>query len=226
MGYSGSYVMQGLYVIAGVLFVLVLTAGVLMIASSMNSNIAQRTEFFGMLRCIGAERKQVMRFVRLEALNWCKTAIPIGVGIGVVLTWILCAALRVLSAGFFSTLPVFGVSISGIIMGIIVGLLTVLIAAQAPAKKASRVSPLAAVSGNTGQVKNIRRAANTRMMKIETALGIHHAKQNKKNLLLMSGSFAVCIVLFLCFSTLIDFMNHALNAASPVHPRCFHREQG
>ena len=45
MGYSGSYVMQGLYVIAGVLFVLVLTAGVLMIASSMNSNIAQRTEF-------------------------------------------------------------------------------------------------------------------------------------------------------------------------------------
>ena len=71
--------------------------------------------------------------------------------IGVVLTWILCAALRVLSAGFFSTLPVFGVSISGIIMGIIVGLLTVLIAAQAPAKKASKVSPLAAVSGNTSK---------------------------------------------------------------------------
>lgn len=218
MGYSGSYVMQGLYVIAGVLFVLVLTAGVLMIASSMNSNIAQRTEFFGMLRCIGAEKKHVMRFVRLEALNWCKTAIPIGVGIGVVLTWTLCAVLRALSAGFFSTLPVFGVSISGIIMGIIVGLLTVLIAAQAPAKKASKVSPLAAVSGNTGQVKNIRRAANTRIMKIETALGIHHAKQNKKNLLLMSGSFAVCIVLFLCFSTLIDFMHHALTPLRPYTP--------
>ena len=149
MGYSGSYVMQGLYVIAAILFLLVLTAGVLMIASSMNSNIARRTEFFGMLRCIGAEKKQIMRFVRLEALNWCKTAIPIGVGMGVVLTWLLCAVLRVLSAGFFSTLPVFGISVSGIIMGIVVGLLTVLIAAQSPAKKASKVSPLAAVSGNT-----------------------------------------------------------------------------
>lgn len=215
MGYSGSYVMQSLYLTAAVLFVLVLTAGVLMIASSMNSNIAQRTEFFGMLRCIGAEPKQVLWFVRMEALNWCKTAIPIGVGLGVVLTWALCAALRALSAGFFSTLPVFGVSVSGMIMGVAVGLLTVLIAAQAPAKKASRVSPLAAVSGNAGQVKNIRRSANTRLMKIETALGIHHAKQNKKNLVLMSGSFAVCIVLFLCFSTLIAFMRHGITPMRP-----------
>ncbi len=153
----------------------------------------------------------VMRFVRLEALNWCKTAIPIGVGIGVVLTWVLCAVLRVLSAGFSRVRR----KHQRIVMGIVVGLLTVLLAAQAPAKRASKVSPLTAVSGDTGQVKNIRRAANTRWMKMETALGIHHAKQNKKNLLLMSGSFAVCIVLFLCFSTLIDFMNHALTPHRP-----------
>ena len=56
------------------------------------------------------------------------------------------------------------------------------------------------------------------MMNIETSLGIHHAKQNKKNLLLMSGSFAVCIVLFLCFSTLIDFMHHALTPMRPYTP--------
>ena len=41
-----------------VLFLLVLIAGVLMIASSLNSNISQRTKFFGMLRCIGAEKSK------------------------------------------------------------------------------------------------------------------------------------------------------------------------
>ena len=47
-----------------------------MISGSMNSNVAQRTKIFGMLRCIGASRQQIIRFVRLEALNWCKTAVP------------------------------------------------------------------------------------------------------------------------------------------------------
>ena len=45
MGFSDDSYMLGLYGTAGVLFLLVLTAGILMIASSMNSNIAERTEF-------------------------------------------------------------------------------------------------------------------------------------------------------------------------------------
>ncbi len=69
---------QTLFVTAAVLFVLVLAAGVLMISSSINSSVAQRTRFFGMMRCIGMSRRQIIRFVRLEALNWCRTAIPIG----------------------------------------------------------------------------------------------------------------------------------------------------
>ena len=85
---------QTLFLTAGVLFVLILTAAVLMISSSMNSNITQRTKFFGMMRCLGMSRQQIIRFVRLEALNWCKTAIPAGVALGIAVTWCLCAALR------------------------------------------------------------------------------------------------------------------------------------
>ena len=70
--------MLQVYAVAAILFILVLIAGVLMITSSMNSNVAQRTEFFGMVRCIGTTPKQVMRLVRKEALNWCRFAIPLG----------------------------------------------------------------------------------------------------------------------------------------------------
>lgn len=40
-----------------------------------------------MMRCLGMSRQQIIRFVRLEALNWCKTAIPVGVALGIVVTW-------------------------------------------------------------------------------------------------------------------------------------------
>ena len=90
----GSSMGQTLLSVAVVLFLLILIAGVLMISSSMNSSVAQRTQFFGMMRCIGMSKQQTIRFVRLEALNWCKTAIPIGLVLGVVTTWGLCAVLR------------------------------------------------------------------------------------------------------------------------------------
>lgn len=127
---------------------MILIAGVLMISSSMNSIVAQRTKFFGMMRCIGMSRQQIICFVRLEALNWCKTAVPIGLGLGIVTTWGLCAALRFLVGEEFSGIPLFRVSIIGIVSGIIVGVVTVLFAAGSPSKRAAKVSPVTAVSGN------------------------------------------------------------------------------
>lgn len=209
-GLSGNLMVQTLYVAAILLFGMILIAGVLMISSSINSNVAQRTKFFGMMRCIGMSRQQIVRFVRLEALNWCITAVPIGVVLGMVVTWGLCAALRFFVGGEFSEMPLFGISLTGIISGIVVGVVTVLIAASSPAKRAARVSPVTAASGNSQNAKQIAHAANTRLAKIETMLGIHHAVSAKRNLVLMTGSFALSIMLFLSFSVLIEFVSYLM----------------
>ena len=198
-----------IYQVAFILSVIVMLTCILMISSSLNSNVAERTEFFGMLRCLGATKRQIMRFVRLEGLYWCKTAIPIGIIFSVVIVWILSAAMRVINPQWFSSMPILGISWISVIASIQLGLLTVLLAARSPAKRAAKVSPLTAVSGNAGQTASFRKAANTTAFKIETALGIHHAKAKKKNYILMTGAFAVCITLFLTFSTLVDFMKNA-----------------
>lgn len=198
-----------IYQVAFILSVIVMLTCILMISSSLNSNVAERTEFFGMLRCLGATKRQIMRFVRLEGLYWCKTAIPIGIIFSVVIVWILSAAMRVINPQWFSSMPILGISWISVIASILLGLLTVLLAARSPAKRAAKVSPLTAVSGNAGQTASFRKAANTTAFKIETALGIHHAKAKKKNYILMTGAFAVCITLFLTFSTLVDFMKNA-----------------
>jgi len=201
---------QSLLLIAAILFLLILIAGVLMISGSINSSVAQRTKLFGMMRCIGMSKQQITRFVRLEALNWCKTAVPIGLSIGIVVTWGLCAALRFFVGEEFSYIPLFGISGIGIISGIVVGVVTVLIAAQSPAKRAAKVSPIAAVSGNSENAKMESHSMNPRFFKIETALGIHHAVSAKKNLFLMTGSFALSIILFLSFSVLVDFVGYLM----------------
>lgn len=207
-----------LYLVAVALAVLVAFSGMLMILGSLNSNVAQRTEFFGMMRCLGATGKQVRRFVRREALSWCRTAIPLGLAASVVTVWILCGILKAISPTYFGEMPTLGISWGGLACGCGIGLLTVLAATRTPAKKASRVSPLTAVSGNANTVFAAKRAADTRLFRVETALGIHHAAGSKKNLLLLTASFAFSMILFLSFSTGIDFMRHALTPLRPYTP--------
>lgn len=112
--------------------------------AGQSSNESQRTKFFGMMRCIGASRQQIIRYVRLEALNWCKTAVP-----------------------------------AGLISGAMVGIVTVLLAAQSPAKHASKVSPMAAVSGNSDTALSARHTTKRNIRKVERTLGIHHATTSK-----------------------------------------------
>lgn len=204
-----TYILK-LYYTAFLLAVLVAAAGILMIVGSLNSNVAQRTEFFGMMRCLGATEKQVRRFVRVEALSWCRTAIPLGLAGSMMIVWLLCGMLRAISPTYFGEMPVFAVSWGGLAAGFVIGLFTVLAAAHTPAKKASKVSPLAAVTGNADTIFAVKRAADTRFLRVETALGIHHATGSKKNMILLAGSFALSILLFLSFSTGVDFMRHAL----------------
>lgn len=201
-----------------VLSLLILIAGVLMISGSMNSSVAQRMKFFGMMRCMGMSKQQISFFVRLEALNWCKIAVPIGLGLGILASWILCAALRFLVGKEFSQIPLFGISIAGIAGGALVGVVTVLIASDFPAKRAAKVSPVTAACGNAESIGTIPGAVKLSFLKIETVLGLCHAVSEKKNLILMTASFALSIILFLSFSVMVDFVNYLMpQSASASH---------
>ncbi len=217
-GQSSNQSVNGIYKIAAMLFVLVLLAAVLMISGSLNSNVSQRIKFFGMMRCIGASREQIIRFVRLEALNWCKTAIPFGLLLGTLVSWGICAYLRYGIGGEFAAMHVFALSPAGLISGVLVGTLTVLLAAQAPAKRAARVSPMSAVSGNSGVAPPKIRAIKQKIGKVEGTLGVYHATGSRKNWLLMTASFALTIIMVLCFSIGLDFARELMPSLKSWRP--------
>ncbi len=217
MGQSKNTSMLGVYLTAAVLFVLVAMAGIFMIASSFNMSVLERTQFFGLLRCLGATKRQIKRYIRREGLLYCLKAIPIGLVSGSVILWIAIYMLNAINSQYLPQMPQFQFSIPGILAGMVIGIVVVMISSGSPAKNAAKVSPQTAVTGNINQAnnRNFKKASNTKVFHVDTAMGLRHAFSNKKSMILIAGSFAISIVLFLCFTILITFMNHALRPLKP-----------
>ena len=216
MGMSTDNYIVGLYGVAAILVVIVVLAGIMMISGSLNAGVAQRTEYYGMLRCIGAGKRQVKRLVRREALHWLLLAIPTGAVISTLICWVICAVLAYGIGGEWAGMPVGRISWIGIGIGVLVGTITVILAAAAPAKRAAAVSPIAAVSGSgDGQNAGMAKLGKA---PVPIALGFHHVFAKKKNLLLMTASFALSIILFLTFSVMITWIENALTTNKPYSP--------
>ena len=214
MGQSENSTMQSLYIVAAFLVLLVLIAGTVMIAASFNTNVLERIQFYGLLRCLGASKKQVKHFVILQGLRQSMKAVPLGLVIGQILTWCACLLLKSISGERFSEIPLFKFSIGGLIAGTVIGFLIVVLASLSPAKKAAKVSPVTAVSGNTQLTQN-KKAANTKLLHVETSMGIFHALSGKKNVFLMTCSFAISIMMFLSFQVLVTFLDQGMPALAP-----------
>jgi putative ABC transport system permease protein len=103
--------------------------------------VAQRTREWALLRAIGASRRQVVAGVTLEAVvvGVLASAVGFAAGLG------LAVGLDALMAGL--ALPDAGlvVGTDTIVVAAVVGIVTTVLASVAPAVKASRVAPLAAL---------------------------------------------------------------------------------
>jgi putative ABC transport system permease protein len=104
--------------------------------------VAQRTREMALLRAVGASRRQVLTSVLAESfvVGAFATAIGIvgGIGIGALLKTVIGGA---------TELPAAGLEVSGgtILAGVIVGMTVTMGSAAAPAIRASRVPPIAAL---------------------------------------------------------------------------------
>ena len=220
MGQSKDTTMLEVYLTAAILFILVAMTGTFMIASSFNMSVLERTQFFGLLRCLGATKRQIKRYIRWEGLLYCLKAIPAGLLSGSAILWIAIYVLNSINSQYLPEMPQFQLSFPGILAGTVIGVFVVMIASSSPAKNAAKVSPQTAVTGNINQAnyQNFKKASNTKVFHVDTAMGLRHAFSNKKSMILIAGSFAISIVLFLCFTILITFMNHALSPLKPYAP--------
>ena len=120
-----------------------LLVGAFVIFNTLSITVAQRTREFATLRTLGASRKQVMRSVIAEGLVIGLLASVIGLVVGIGLAKGMVALFSTM--GF--ELPDASTIIAPrtIVLSILVGTVTTLVASILPAKRATRVPPIAAV---------------------------------------------------------------------------------
>ncbi|HYF26941.1 MAG TPA: FtsX-like permease family protein [Baekduia sp.] len=113
------------------------------IFNTFSITVAQRTREFGLLRTMGASRAQVLRSVLAEGALLGLVGGAVGVGAGI----LVASGLRELMQAFGFDVPSQGTVVESrtIIVAIVVGLLVTVLASLAPALRATRVSPLAAL---------------------------------------------------------------------------------
>ncbi|MFJ6938565.1 FtsX-like permease family protein [Streptomyces sp. NPDC101132] len=131
------------YVMLGFAGVAVLV-GIFLIVNTFSMLIAQRTRELGLLRALGADRRQVRRSVLAEALLLGLVGSTLGLATGIGL-----------AAGLIALLGLAGVNLSAAEMAVtaavpvsayVVGLGVTVVAAYLPARRAAAVSPMAALS--------------------------------------------------------------------------------
>ena len=120
-----------------------LLVGAFVIFNTLSITVAQRTREFATLRTLGASRKQVMRSVVAEGLVIGLLASVIGLVVGIGLAKGLVALFSATGIELPDAATV--IAPRTIVLSIVVGTLTTLVASILPAKRATRVPPIAAV---------------------------------------------------------------------------------
>ena len=128
-----------LLVFAGVsLFV-----GAFQIFNTFSITVAQRTREFGMLRTLGASRNQILGSVGLEALTLGLLGAGLGLAGGVGFAFGINELFKAVGVDLPNTGTV--VSPRTVVVSLIVGVVVTLVAALAPALRATRITPMAAL---------------------------------------------------------------------------------
>ncbi|NEE26040.1 FtsX-like permease family protein, partial [Streptomyces sp. SID7982] len=132
-----------------------LFVGIFLIANTFTMLIAQRTRELALMRAIGATRRQVKRSVLLEAAFVGTLASVIGFLLGLGLATGLRSAMGVMG-GKIPAGPLV-VSPTAVISAFAVGVLITVLAAWLPARRASKIAPVAAMSSvhATASVKSL-----------------------------------------------------------------------
>ena len=212
--YSGTFAVDTfstmLYSLAAIVIGLIMFGSVALIYNAFSISVSERTKQFGLLSSIGATKKQLKRMVFFEALSVSVIGIPFGVlaGVGGIGVTLMLIGDKFRAMGFPLDMRL-SVSPAAIIIAVVVALITVLISAWIPSKRATKVSAVEAIRQNI-DVKNTKPVRTSKLtyklFGLSGMLANKHYKRNKKKYRTTVLSLFMSIVLFISASAFTDYL--------------------
>ena len=159
--------LQTILLVFGYVAVLV---GAFIIFNTFSITVAQRVSEFGVLRTLGASRRQILGSVLLEAMAIGLIGAVVGIAGGYVVAAALRAAFSALGASLPTTSPV--MEARTIIVSAAVAFIVTFVAALVPAWRSTRVPPIAALHAFSPAPSRRRRIALLVVAAVLSAIGI------------------------------------------------------
>lgn len=186
---------------------IVMVCSIAVIYNSFQISIVERIKQLGLLRAVGATKKQIKKIVLGEATIMAIIAVPIGLLFGIIFIYGLSLTFKIISTdSFLAMKPVIDIKILGICA--LIGVGSVYLSALVPVIFASKISPIVSISSAaTIKKEKIKRRRNILVNKIfgfEGAMAAKNIKRNKNRYIVTIFSIVLSVVLFVTFNYAIN----------------------
>ena len=210
-------IMKSMITMIVIMLSLVSIGCIVVIYNSFAISVMERKKEFGLLSSIGATKKQIKKSVFYEALVVGVIGIILGIlgayiGIGTVILIINNLISDMLEYKLYLVTNYLFIIIPVIFMIIVIG-----VSAFIPSRRASKVSPIEAIRQNDDIKINKKKIKTGKLVNklfgIEGEIALKNIKRNKKKYRVTIVSLFISIVLFISFSS---YMNYTIDTASSV----------
>ena len=205
-----------------ILIGLIVFGSVSLIYNSFSISVSERTRQFGILKSIGATKKQIRKTVLYEAAVLCIIGIPAGLVagcLGIAVTFhFLSDSISTILADLTNLELKFKFSPVAIMLASLIGFVTVIISAYIPARKAIKIDPIDSVR-QTNEIKIRRKSVKVspltgKIFGFEATLSSKNFKRNKRKYRTTVCSLFVSVVLFISASSLSTYFTDIVEAES------------
>ncbi|MDD7403528.1 MAG: FtsX-like permease family protein [Butyribacter sp.] len=201
-----------------ILILIIMIASVSLIYNAFSISVGERTKQFGLLKSIGATKKQIRKSVLFEAGTLCVIGIPVDVlggllGIGITLHFVGKLLADMLTERSSLQLEL-SVSWTAIAIAVVVAVITVFVSALIPARRAVKMPAMQALRQSNEikiRKKNVRSSKLIyRLFGFEGMLANKNFKRNRRKHRMTVISLAVSVVLFLSASCFSNYMTKSI----------------
>ena len=210
-----------IYGFAVILLVMIAFGSISLIYNSFSISLSERTRQFGILKSVGATKKQLRAAVMYEALLLGCIGIPAGLIIGCLGIGITLYCLR---DAFTVFMGISGVQMKlvisplALVISAVLCLIVILISAWIPAGRAVRIAPIEAIRQNRDTKisgKAVRTSKLTqKLFGFEGTMAAKNFKRNRKRYRITVVSLFMSVVLFISASSFCSYLTDAVGGVA------------
>ncbi len=208
-GGGNNAITNSLYVVITIVIIIIIGTSIFVIRNSFNISVSEKMRQYGMLKSIGATKKQIRKTVVLEGLYLGLVSIPIGILGGILATAVLVQVVNGLIGNIISgSIFVLDVPILAIIVAVALAVVTIYLSAIIPAFSASRKPAIELIRGNDDIKINKRKIKTSKLTKklfgIGGVIASKNLKRSKKKYRTTVISIIVSITVFITIYTFFE----------------------